>query len=354
MLRTIFINIVIGIILLLLVELFMGDWIFHGQLNNLNLLKNQEIEVPIKGFYPFKKDYISYTRDGFGLRGSAFNHPEKIKVLTVGGSTTDQRYIDDSLTWQMQLEGKFLKHKIPIVFGNAGVDGHSTFAHLKSFETWFSQIPNLKPKYILFYIGINDFCINEGHERDELYKNLLQKSALYQLVKKIKNTRNGSKFSLSHQGINASQINFTNRGKVTNTNEYEYLIKQRKAAYKKRLIKLVNLTKALGAEPIFILQPTYFYCWQNEVELEGTAENLFYDVPINGVDYYYLKRKMDETCIQVAMENKLLCIDIGNTKNWQASDFYDYVHLTLEGTNKLAEFMYKPLYNKFIAEQINQ
>ena len=34
---------------------------------------------------------------------------------------------------------------------NAGVDGQSTVGHIKNFDWWFPNIPDLKVKYFLFY-----------------------------------------------------------------------------------------------------------------------------------------------------------------------------------------------------------
>ena len=50
--------------------------------------------------YPYDKAYIYYSRDQWGLRGESFKNPSDVKMLTVGGSTTDQRYITEGETWQ--------------------------------------------------------------------------------------------------------------------------------------------------------------------------------------------------------------------------------------------------------------
>ena len=56
-----------------------------------------------------------------------------VKILTVGGSTTDQRYINLDSTFQSILESKINQYiDKNICIANAGVDGHTTFGHIYS------------------------------------------------------------------------------------------------------------------------------------------------------------------------------------------------------------------------------
>ena len=92
-------------------------------------------------------------RNEFGLRDSC-DSIKDIEILTIGGSTTDQRYVPFKFTYQSIIEQRL--KEVDRNFGcvsNAGVDGHSTWGHLFSFEKWFPLIPNLKPNFIILYIG---------------------------------------------------------------------------------------------------------------------------------------------------------------------------------------------------------
>ena len=51
---------------------------------------------------------IEYNKDNFGLRGRK-NKINEIDILTVGGSTTDERYINLENTWAEKLENLFIK-----------------------------------------------------------------------------------------------------------------------------------------------------------------------------------------------------------------------------------------------------
>ena len=96
-----------------------------------------------------------YTRDAWGLRG-AHGTLGAIDVLTVGGSTTEQRYLDDRATWQAAAETRLKELGHPLVIANAGVDGQSTVGHLFNFEFWFPMLTELHPRMVLFYVGTND------------------------------------------------------------------------------------------------------------------------------------------------------------------------------------------------------
>ena len=66
------------------------------------------------------------TRTAF-RSSTCWNKPEDIDILVLGGSTTQQIYIDDKNTWVSQLEKKLKKNHFEINFANAGQDGQSSF-----------------------------------------------------------------------------------------------------------------------------------------------------------------------------------------------------------------------------------
>ena len=71
-------------------ELAFGGWLDSRKLNRLNLIRDSRYAYDVSKIYADPDPIITYSRDRFGLRGS-FSSPEEIDLLTVGGSTTDQR-----------------------------------------------------------------------------------------------------------------------------------------------------------------------------------------------------------------------------------------------------------------------
>lgn len=98
---------------------------------------------------------INYSRNSLGFRGTEpVDSIHKLNsIITIGGSTTECRFLSDSTTWPFLL-GEHLKDSIPNLWlNNAGIDGHSTFGHLLLLKEY---VLKLKPKYVLFLTGVND------------------------------------------------------------------------------------------------------------------------------------------------------------------------------------------------------
>ena len=156
--KLISINILILLLFCSVVEILLGKWLenFLGnrnfkQIPNLN--KNIVLTYDARWLYGSrKKSNIYYTRDKLGYR-SRNPFPKKPIVLTIGGSTTDQRYVTDGETWQDYLDIAIPNYD----FINGGVDGQSSYGHLKSIREWHSKSLNEKNiSAIIYYIGLND------------------------------------------------------------------------------------------------------------------------------------------------------------------------------------------------------
>ncbi len=343
--KLIFFNLLLLTIMLVILELMFGNWFRRTPLDHLNIIRSTAIKVDVNSFYDSPNGTITYSRDANGLRGQHLSPLSDIDILTIGGSTTDQRYIDDQETWQSLLENAFAKEGKSIQIANAGVDGHSTFGHLKALSSWLSAIPELRPKYIIFYIGVNDFYITEGHIRDHLSNSWKERSAIYSALKKAKLWSQAKSFQLTHQPVKWNNIKFTKEGLYTEK-YLDSLANPFKEAYAERIEQLITTCSRKNITPIFVTQPVLFYCFNNN-KLVGVDQELVYVKPINGVDYYFIKRAMDNVLIKKAHEFNMEVIDIGSDSTWNTTDFYDYVHLNPTGTKHLAQVLF-PRLNEII------
>jgi hypothetical protein len=73
----------------------------------------------------------------------------------------------------------------PFDFSLQGVDGHSTFGHIATFDKWFPLIPNLKAKYIISYIGIHDSGLKNEKKYNTMQTPDLLKRARYYILNHI-------------------------------------------------------------------------------------------------------------------------------------------------------------------------
>ena len=189
------------------------------------LIPKKQINV-IKSF-PYNSNEIGiYSRDKDGFRANKYEL-ENIEILIIGGSTTEEREVDDNKIWTKIFE-KNLNTNLKVL--NAGIGGQTSYGHKLMFNLWFNKFENLSPKYIIVYLGINDalFLLEnyrnnnfsfEGRNlnssnrdtlqnillKDRLIQNIKNNSALHTLYLIIR----GNLISRKHKfGYNTSPTNF--------------------------------------------------------------------------------------------------------------------------------------------------
>ncbi|MEM8961273.1 MAG: SGNH/GDSL hydrolase family protein [Acidobacteriota bacterium] len=335
----------IGVVVL---ELIFGGWIRPRALDRLQLLRSVERTYDVSNLYPADDPIITYTRDAHGLRGS-HDTPGDIDLLTIGGSTTDQRFIRDGETWQDILEERLATGGHDLTVGNAGVDGQSTYGHIKNFEWWFPHVPDLAPDYVLFYVGLNDFHKEAGSNYDDLLgenqpaglaRAIREQSALWHLARTVRSTWR----AMVVEKIGHQNVDFTTLGWTDEPLHSDYVFLQlRLDAYAARLQRLVALTHALGAAPIFVSQPSRHYRF-TEQGLEGVDRRRPYEGhEINGVDTWHMMRRFDAVLATVAAEHDARFIDLARHPDWDDRDFYDFTHMTPRGAEKVGDLLYEAL-----------
>ena len=356
-------------------EIIFGDYLYESKLGKLNLIRNRTIVYDLNGIYSSNQSAV-YKRDKFGLRGF-YTSPSEITILTLGGSTTDQRFVSEGLTWQDQMRKIWLNHNLDLQVVNAGVDGQSTYGHIKNFTWWFPHIPNLKPKFILAYIGINDLFGNVGTKWDAIedasqYLKTLpaeevnqlpelkemaatsenstplwlwfkKNSALVTLYRKIIGIIQAQKVKLNHgRGFQRTMANWTTKPKLK---EYFPLVEKDLSAFHLRLKMLIAEIKKLKARPIIVTQPANYYMKKNGQIYGFNDPNFFFkDKEVSGVDIYYLLQLFSIAAIEECSADSD-CIGIDGFENFNLTplDYYDNVHNTPSGARKIAEVLINKL-----------
>lgn len=102
-------------------------------------------------------DRVKYSRDTNGYR--PYMKSDKY-ILTIGGSTTDQLFVDDGNTYQRTME-----KALGVGVLNGGVDGQSSYGHTKSIDLWHGRVlPKEKISHVLLLVGINDVRLLEADD----------------------------------------------------------------------------------------------------------------------------------------------------------------------------------------------
>ena len=307
---------------------------------DLNILRNFQMTYDISNHYQHDSLGADYIRDEYGLR-DVCETPGEIDILTIGGSTTDQRYVPFESTYQSILEKRLVAHVDDFgCVSNAGVDGHSTWGHMFSFEHWFPLIPNLNPKFIILYVGVNDADFkrinnpNSGFDNNKQVgmKGFLKRfevvNALLPLYRLMKQSSENE--SAAYAG-HSPRPYVDNEYTIDVINEQtKFLSEQNANAFRLRIQSLLKNISALDAIPICVTQP-HRYVRKKNGKIYGIPNVL--DEGFSGIDYDYSIRKLNDVMSELCKENTL---DLYSHK-FLSAHFYDGVHTTAMGSTEIGD-----------------
>ena len=296
-----------------------------------NVLRDFEFNYQIAQLYDSNAIHADYRRDEFGLRDDC-QSPEDIEILTVGGSTTDQRYVPFKSTYQEVMESQI--YGALGSFGcvsNAGVDGHSTLGHLFSFDNWFPLIDGLSPNYILLYVGVNDVS-GTDELRPASYSWIRELELVSQLTPIYRFLSQSANPDAWTQHSNSDEYFSEQNYRIESLSEDAIAsAKDNSIIFAHRFETLVNEVYEFGAKPICVTQP-HRYVIEND---EGKLGLDLQDSSLNGLEY-------DFRLTLINMKIKEICGD--NTfdlysKEFEDHHFYDGVHTTDSGSARIGELM---------------
>jgi hypothetical protein len=283
---------------------------------------------------------IDYVRDSQCLRGSY--NASSIDVITVGGSTTDQRYITEGETWQDSIATYFHRNGRQLSIANAGMDGQSTIGNLWDFEYWFPKLSS-QPKVYLFQIGGNDIYrtspagdFDNAVRRIGRVENLIKgRSALYHLYRTIVGINEAQKMGATPRRVNFSETSYTEKPLLGDYSFYDEYLQHELIP---RLDALAGAARNLGSEPIFVTQRSYFWREINgHIYGVATRPNIE-GIEVNGVDRFVMERAQIKAILSFCKSRKLSCIN-GDRAVDSEEDFFDFTHNTPQGAEKLGTYI---------------
>lgn len=341
------------VLIIVLFEGLNGFW-FKSQLEKnllyLNALYDIDIQIDSSDYYP-NTDKISYRRNDYGLRTDCKN-PENVDIVIMGGSTTDQRYINFENSFSYLLQEKLSHHnERNYCVANAGVDGHQLSTHINSLEMWFALIPSFSPSYYVLNIGLNDAVLTKSAtDNDESIVStltsrikfaIIRNSYLYAFIKKIRNLIG---ISTDRYGVLTHKKNIGNEFEYTATkrsNEFERDIINNAILFGEKLNEAIDIIKNRAALPICVSQKALF-----TREGKGIGKAFPYkNSHLNGLDLQYSLDLINSRIEAVCSEKGAIVVDI-NKAHFTDDDFYDFVHHNPSGSTKLAKLIYASIRDK--------
>ena len=315
----------------------------------------KNIDGLVQKKYPFRVD-----SDGFILPidKSKSLISEKIKIIFLGGSTTENLYIEEDKRFPA-LVSDILTKKLnrSVVSLNAGVSGNHS---VHSLFTMASKGLKYSPNYAIFMHAINDI----GHltkfssywngsssnsviidfSPDPSKKNLFNRAArflknlfipnLWSLIspyyeriiqaKKTENSKNKSKKS----------ANISNEEKASILKEF-----------RSSLLSFVSLTRAWGVEPILLTQMNRLNIQEEKIRDSYSNPNLNFE------SFVSLYNEFNEITRKVALALDITLIDLDLKLSDNAELIYDSVHLTEKGNILVAEIIAERIYAQIISKR---
>jgi hypothetical protein len=279
---------------------------------------------------------VTYVRDRYALRGVR-GPLENVKLVTLGGSTTDQRFITEGETWQ-DVIGALTG--LPVA--NAGIDGMSSTGHILALQEWLHPIPRLRARIYLHFIGVNDAWLPDKLVPPDRSGTsswitwLRLRSAHIQAAARSWAWIRGA-VEVRHGRVVPHQLDAFEpiKAKVDRKEIYDFV----EARYKPNLRRLLDLHDANGERAIFVSQPVH------PAVVLHRGDDVFMIPPlvterwavaigiVNAATEDVCRRRLD-TCA---------FIDVAGRLAFEQEDFYDSVHVTPAGARKLGEYLAKEL-----------
>jgi len=323
-------------------------------------VKGDKIILPVNKKYVIHNTTIKpldtliiHTKNSLGFRGpeKPDNFDSCLSLIAVGGSTTECYYLSDGKEWVSRLGKKLAAQYDNIWVNNAGLDGQSTFGHYILLTDYLIHI---HPDFILYLVGCNDVGREDlsYYDRDKMqgeylsFKNFFTKnSELIALLVNISRGWRAQQRNMAH----IQNMDLTKKGHARLDTLFlkKELLRHEPlaAAYKERLTRLVRKTKEGNIRPILVTQPCLVGKGTDDITgVNLETVQLMSDA--GGIVYWSVLEKYNDATRQVAEQENAVLIDLARAMPKSTKYFYDAIHFTNEGAEKVSEILFEELSHK--------
>ncbi|MFA4901529.1 MAG: SGNH/GDSL hydrolase family protein [Desulfobaccales bacterium] len=283
-----------------------------------------------------------HTKNSLGFRGAPppADLKDDLTIVTIGGSTTECFYLSDGRTWPDLLGQDLARAFNRVWINNAGLDGATTYRHLILMEDYLIK---LRPKVVLFLIGINDVGAgnldateHRGHYLRNLWRGFLYRSEVYSLEQNLYHYLIAQSRGLRHVEINLREVETLEQpSEATAPQTLQDYRTSSLPFFTQRLEKLIKISRAHGIEPVLITQPTLYGPGVDPVTGVNLAAIKVQD-HFNGRTMYDFIELYNQVTRQVAQKHGVLLIDLARELPRNSAYYYDYLHYTEPGAAEVA------------------
>jgi lysophospholipase L1-like esterase len=298
----------------------------------------QEREIVLPGIAPQSR----YSTNRWGFRGD--DPPEMwdatFTIITVGGSTTRDYYLDDTQTWSAILQEE-LRQTVPDVWvGNAGLDGHSTRGHLILMDEVIRQV---HPDVVVLLVGVNDLSISFSETEVESYDlrtaHPLARSRLFSVLRIVKQIAFDGVFVVDDVG---GYTDF--EPAIAEPDIFTPLPDDLRAVlpslplYRDNLNQIIDLAEEMDIQLVILTQPALLddtpyweTVWGKAYWVEEQS------LQISGATFWQMLDIFNQTTLEVCAERDIICYDLASNIAHSEENFYDFVHFTEMGSRRVGE-----------------
>ena len=334
--KVIFLNLIILIFLIILIEIFFGSW-FKKNNFGYSVRDIRNIKIPMSVKFEGKKYEYFFKRNNYGFIGENIK-PENIEILFLGGSTGEEMFKPREYSIVEKLNNKLSKDNINLKIINASKGGKSTRGYVNDLRYWFPKIENFNPKFLIFYTGINDASLEIPDHFDLVIKDKLidkledyfkNNSIFYFLKKQIQNKY----FNKIRKHYGLVKEDLYNNYDLINYNKaikkYSNLEKN-----EKNLNVLSNFPQNLENLKDIITKEKFIPIFITQIGFDG----------LGNYNLYLVNEFLKKFCV----ENNYMIIKLDEMNyKLDEKDFYDNVHTTIRGSEKISNLIYSDL-KKFL------
>ncbi len=328
---------------------------------------SNRVFYPSDDITPGIHDPSRFTTNSYGARGPELDG-EPIRILTVGGSTTACTVLDDDETWPaLLMKDLNVRAGAPLFWvTNSGMDGSNTHHHLMHVKYFLPKLPKID--YVILYAGLNDvgmwlyvtdwdpnYLDDPAHWASRVgeafrvsnytpaaypwYRHLelwKRASILKARVLTLIAQRNGDA-GLIVQDENLAWMLREQQRRAKAEKQFVHRAKMETLpaaldSYARNLVQIAELTRAAGAEPIFMAQAI------DHVILDEAERKRWWMGAMDGGKTYVEEEQMRDLLLafnarmkEVAEAHHVLFVDLPALLHDQRGLFFDGVHFNERG-----------------------
>lgn len=323
--------------------------------NNYKTLQpDTDLIVDVKSGYPGIQGKQKITTDSYGFRTTKkinYESEEPYRIFAIGGSTTEEIRLDDTLTWTARLQLLLQSRTdLQVEVVNTGVAGLRAQHHLST----LNNILKLNPDLVVFLVGINDWNWHIKNRDANPYllkiysvrKSLVFSNTIFgRAAKLVFNRISGDTTDTKTIETIEDHGEYYNhqRGSLNRLNKITFEPDTVHDQYKLNLGKIAETCINHKIDCMFISQPSGYSTKAEKVFLDSFWMTPPNDYGKKDANYTLTLESMihisslyNDFLLRTANENGIFSCDLASKIDPGHDNFYDDCHFNTNGANNVA------------------